>query len=175
MRPTPIPLSHAIALALGACLTHAPALAQEDAEATLVDFRMAPLEQAKKIFQLVRQDGRSGVTLTLMNRLVPGADGLHVIVGEDQATPEYLQAALSEAGVDSVTWTPRSDKELYGTCDSDSDCEAKVDSMCKKAGHGGVKEKTVKVTLHSDGSKTCSASCKDNGAVAFVTCDPNRG
>jgi len=33
-----------------------------------------------------------------------------------------------------------------------------------------VDEETVTVTLHADGSKTCSGDCSEGGAVAFITC-----
>lgn len=57
-------------------------------------------------------------------------------------------------------------------CDSDADCEKKTDKMCRAAGHGGIKEDSATVTTHVDGSKTCSADCSRNGAVAFVICNP---
>jgi hypothetical protein len=58
-----------------------------------------------------------------------------------------------------------------GACDSDAECEAETERMCKDAGHGGVKKPTVKITKHvnSDG-KTCSGDCEYDGAVAFVSC-----
>lgn len=66
------------------------------------------------------------------------------------------------------TWTPLDDP--LGSCDSTADCEKKTKEMCEQAGHGGVKKNSAAVKDHGDGSKTCSANCQDNGAVAFVTC-----
>ena len=164
-----------VALVVSLFLMSTPLLSQDSTETVsgLVDFRMAPLEQARKIFQVIQTTRDSGVALTVMNRMTAGQDGRHVIVSEDQATASYLQDLLGTGSVDSVSWSPDSDIELYGTCDTQDDCEDKTDEMCKKAGHGGAKANSVKISFHSDGSKTCSASCKDNGAVAFVTCDPS--
>jgi hypothetical protein len=61
-------------------------------------------------------------------------------------------------------------KAPTGTCDTDGECKDKIEELCKRDGHGGVKSDTVKIVVHADGSKTCSGDCKDNGAIAFVTC-----
>jgi len=55
-------------------------------------------------------------------------------------------------------------------CDSKQECEKKVDELCESAGHGGRKDSEI--TDHGNGESTCSGHCKDNGAVAFVTCNP---
>ena len=57
-----------------------------------------------------------------------------------------------------------------GVCDSDAECKAKVKKLCKDAKHCGVKEGTVSITTHDNGSKTCSGDCSCNGAIAFVAC-----
>jgi len=57
-----------------------------------------------------------------------------------------------------------------GACDSDDECEEEVDDMCEGAGHGGVTDGSVTITMHADGSKTCSGDCQQNGAVGFVIC-----
>ena len=59
---------------------------------------------------------------------------------------------------------------VSGICDDTDDCFKKVDELCKEAGHGGAKKKTVEITQHADGGATCSADCERNGAVAFATC-----
>lgn len=59
-----------------------------------------------------------------------------------------------------------------GACDTDEECEDKTDEMCEDAGHGGVNEDSVTITMHADGGKTCSGDCQQNGAVAFVVCNP---
>lgn len=132
----------------------------------MVDFRMAPLEQAKKINQVLRQRHGSGETWTLMvwDRV---GDGEHLILAQK---PKQLPQAFS-GGIDSVSWH-RAPQDPSGTCDSNAECEEKTREMCEDAGHDGVNEATVTVTLHADGSQTCSADCTSNGAVAMVTCNP---
>ena len=63
-----------------------------------------------------------------------------------------------------------------GVCDDRDDCKKKIDDLCKKAGHGGVKPKSVELTDHKSGGTTCSGACANNGAIGFVTCDakPNK-
>lgn len=132
----------------------------------LVDFRMAPLEQAKKINQLMQARHGSGETLTVMAWNGVG-DGRHMIL---PAPPADLAERFG-SGVDSVSW-PAQVQTPKGTCDSRRECEQRTREMCEQAGHGGVNEATVTVTLHADGSQTCSADCTANGAVAMVTCNP---
>lgn len=57
-----------------------------------------------------------------------------------------------------------------GACDTDDECTTKVKDMCEAAGHGGVKDGSVTITKHVDGSKTCSGDCLEHGAVAFAIC-----
>jgi len=66
-----------------------------------------------------------------------------------------------------------------GACDSDGECEAETDQMCKGAGYSeGVDKEDVEVVKHVDGSSTCSGGCAGTsdrgttGGVAFVTCSP---
>ena len=42
--------------------------------------------------------------------------------------------------------------------------------MCDAAGHEGVRFETVAITVHADGTKTCSGDCESGNAIAFVTC-----
>jgi len=127
---------------------------------------MAPLEQAKKINRLVRERHASGETLTVMAWDRTG-DGQHMIVGKK---PKEMAKAFG-GGIDSVSWH-RPPQDPSGSCDSQEECEDKTREMCEEAGHGDVNEATVTVTLHADGSQTCSADCTSNGAVALVTCNP---
>ena len=137
-----------------------------------VDFRMAPLEQVKKIAGQLRDRAGAGVTMTIMNAPTGRIqDRRHLIVNETAATSGNIQRQLQSGNFDSLTWSSLA-VGAYGTCDSDKDCERKTDEMCKNAGHKGVKPSTAKVTIHLDGSKTCAGDCKANGAIAFVTCDP---
>lgn len=60
-----------------------------------------------------------------------------------------------------------------GACDSTEECATATSKMCKDAGHGDIKEDSTTITEHiSGGGSTCSSDCKNNGAVAFVTCNP---
>ena len=63
-------------------------------------------------------------------------------------------------------------QDVKDSCRSTADCERETTIMCNDAGHGGIKAGTARVVTHADGSKTCSADCEKNGAVAFVTCNP---
>jgi len=139
-------------------------------DAGLVDFRMAPLEQAKKINMQLQARNGAGETRTVMSWNGVG-DGQHMIVDEKSATPELLRGQLAGGTIDSVSWFQRPVTPA-GSCDSDEECEDKTDEMCEDAGHGGVTEDSVTITMHADGSKTCSGDCQSNGAVAFVTCNP---
>jgi hypothetical protein len=169
------------ALLLCLALAPAPAVSEEGPDDLLdgsVDFRMTSLEQTKKIVGQIRslQDtGRPFVTMTIMNTLATarGEDRQHLIVPPDAATPEYIRNQLGGGQVDSVSWSVPVGIAPLGSCDSQTDCEAKTEVMCKNAGHDGVDKATVEVTTHLDGSKTCSGTCKEGGAVAFVTCSPS--
>jgi hypothetical protein len=139
-----------------------------------VDFRMTPIEQAKKIDAALRERAGGGVTHTVMAGWSGDLSGerQHLVVDASRATPAYVSTILASAGVDSVSWLDRG-SEAQGACDSDAECRKKTEEMCQKLGNGGVKEGTVKVTVHVDGSKTCSGDCSQGGAVAFITCKPN--
>ncbi len=136
--------------------------------AGMVDFRMAPLEQAKKISKQLQDRNGAGETLTVM---IPKPDsGRHLIVSEANATPANLSGQLASGSFDSVSWYRRGEPSPDGACDSDEECEDETDEMCADAGHAGVDGETVTVTLHADGSSTCSGDCQQGGAVAFITC-----
>ena len=152
-RPTIVSLS----LVSGLALAGDPAM---------VDFRMAPLEQVKKINQALVARHGSGETRTLM-LLGNVGEGQHMIIS--RADSEAGAPAGRLAGLDSVSWYVP--PETKGSCDSLTTCEEKVAEMCTKAGYGGVKKATVTVTVHADGSKTCSGDCSGSSAVAFVTCN----
>ena len=157
-----------LAIVGGLLVWAAPTVSGEGARerSGLVDFRMAPLEQAKKINQQVRERHASGETLTVMawDRI---GDGQHLIL---KLKPKAMDQAFGN-GIDSVSWH-RPPEDPSGSCDSNEECEAKTREMCEGAGHGDVNDATVTVTLHADGSQTCSADCTSNGAVALVTCNP---
>ncbi len=142
----------------------------------MVDFRMTPLEQAKKINGRLNAARETGFSYTIMNasaRTV--ADPRHMIVGAEYATSPILTSQLhASTGIDSVSWwRPRLRPRLHGACDSDAECEQETGDMCASAGHGGVQDDTIEISTHDDGSKTCSGDCQENGAVAFVTCSPS--
>jgi hypothetical protein len=147
-----------------------PSDADGDGAAALVDFRMAPLEQAKKINGHLRHRHGAGETMTVMAWDGKG-EGRHLILGRSGTDAARMTRRFARRGFHSVSWydPPRP----AGSCDSQAECEAKTDEMCEDAGHGGVKKTTVSITVHIDGSKTCSGDCSSNGAVAFVTCNPS--
>jgi hypothetical protein len=62
---------------------------------------------------------------------------------------------------------------LRGTCDTDDECEERLDDLCEEAGHGGADGGTI--TDLEGGDKMCSAPCELNGAWAFVICKPGSG
>jgi hypothetical protein len=158
---------------VGLVLVQAPVASEgdrEDATARPVDFRMAPLEQAKKINRHLRDRAGATETMTVMTWDGLG-DGRHIIVDPARATSAEIRERVASGRFDSVSWHHRARRPL-GSCDSQQDCEQKTEQMCKDAGHDGVDEETVQVTTHVDGSKTCSGDCNSNGAVAFVTCNP---
>ncbi len=141
-----------------------------------IDFRMTPLEQAKKINGRLNAAREGGFSYTIMNasaRTV--SDPRHMIVGAEYATSPILNSQLhASTGIDSVSWwIPRKKPRVRGACDSDEECEQETGDMCESAGHGGVQDYSVSITTHEDGSKTCSGDCEENGAVAFVTCSPS--
>ena len=157
---------------VGLVLVQAPVASEgeQSAAPAMVDFRMAPLEQVKKISRHVRDRNGAGETMTVMCWDGVG-DGRHLIIDAREATPENIHGRFSSRSFDSVSWHRHSNRPL-GSCDSQQDCAAKTDEMCKDAGHGGVDKESVSVITHADGSKTCSGNCESDGAVAFVTCNP---
>jgi len=138
----------------------------------LVDFRMAPLEQVKKINAQLRDRTDAAETLTIMTWDGQG-EGEHIVLAGDRNTATRVRAVTAKRRFDSVSWSHRSNRP-YGTCDSQSECERKTEEMCDDAGHVGVKKPTVRIVTHADGSKTCSGDCSANGAIAFVTCNPGK-
>jgi len=136
----------------------------------MVDFRMAPLEQAKKISLQLRERNGAGETLTVMVPPAAPAAGHHLIISEANATSANLSGQLAGGSVDSVSWFRRGEPRPFGACDSSEECEDETDDMCADAGHEGVDGETVNVTVHADGSSTCSGDCTQGGAVAFITC-----
>jgi hypothetical protein len=161
-----------VTLLLGLVLVQAPMASETNVDVApgTVDFRMAPLEQAKKINLHLRARFGAGETLTVMTWDGRG-DGHHLILPEEGVTPAAVDGRVTSDRIDSVSWFRRARLPM-GSCDSQQDCEDKMEEMCKGAGHDGVKEATVTITIHADGSKTCSGDCDRNGAVAFVTCNP---
>jgi len=138
----------------------------------MIDYRFTPLEQARKLHMIGNDSDRPRDTMTVMNvmRDADLRDFNHMVVPATLATPANLPGQLG--GLDGVTW--RDDDDGYQTgssaCDSTSDCENRTGEMCSAAGHAGVVASTVQITMHQDGSKTCSGDCQSGDAVAFVTC-----
>ncbi len=139
----------------------------------MVDFRMAPLEQVKKISLQLRERNGAGETLTVMiPRAAPDA-GHHLIIAEADATSANVSGQLASGSFDSVSWFRRGAPRPFGACDSDEECEEETDEMCADAGHEGVDDATVSIVNHADGSSTCAGDCLAGGAVAFISCSPN--
>ena len=136
----------------------------------LVDFRMAPLEQEKKISLQLRESNGSGESLTVMIPATVSDAGHHLIISEANATSTYVSGQLASGSFDSVSWFRRGAPRPFGACDSVAECTDETDDMCEDAGHEGVNAETVTVTVHADGSMTCSGDCTEGGAVAFITC-----
>ena len=136
----------------------------------MVDFRMAPLEQVKKISLHLWKRNGAGETLTVMIPRATRDAGHHLIISEANATSANVSGQLTSGSFDSVSWFRRGAPRPFGACDSDEECEDETDQMCADAGHEGVDEETVTVTVHADGSSTCSGDCLQGGAVAFVSC-----
>jgi hypothetical protein len=157
----------------GLLLVQAPVASDRDGPTTpgLVDFRMAPLEQVKKINSQLRDRAGASETLTIMTWDGVG-DANHLILNGETPRPTRIRALTTRRDFDSVSWGHRSRRPL-GSCDSQAECERKTEEMCKAAGHNGVNKGTVSIVTHADGSKTCSGDCNANGAVAFVTCNPS--
>lgn len=155
---------HALALALFWTLCLTLALSQSADSTPLVDHRMAPLEQVKKVAAMAPGQGPLYTVMNVRAELPADGDYGHLVLN---ATPEDLAGQLGL--FDGVSWRPGYVTES-SACDSKSECQTKTDNMCSNAGHGGVLPKTVQVTVHIDGTKTCSGDCKGGGAVAFVTC-----
>lgn len=154
----------ALALFWAFCLT--VALSQPAEGLPLVDYRMAPLEQVKKLHAAQRG---SGPTMTVMKLRTTTTDGdyAHLVLTDVTPLPVSLPSQLAQ--FDGVSWNP-GPGGVRGACDSTPECEDKTDDMCNAAGHIGVKVQTVQITLQDDGSKTCSGDCQTGGAIAFVTC-----
>jgi hypothetical protein len=161
-------------LVLGILVAQAPVASEGERKAAseLVDFRMAPLEQVKKINTHLRERTDGADTLTIMTWDGQG-EGEHIVLAGDRNIQTRVRALTAKRRFDSVSWSHRANRP-YGTCDSQAECERKTDEMCDDAGHGGVNKPTVRVITHADGSKTCSGDCDANGAVAFVTCNPGK-
>jgi len=159
-------------LFVGLVLVQAPVASERDGEApsALVDFRMAPLEQVKKINRHLRDREGPGETLTVMTWDGVG-EGEHLIITRPETNLSSSRARIPRGRFDSISW--RHPGRPRGSCDSQEDCEERTEEMCNEAGHNGVDEDSVAVTTHVDGSKTCSGDCNSNGAVAFVTCNPS--
>ena len=169
LKPAVLPL---IVIVLGLVVAQAPIASEGERKAAseLVDFRMAPLEQVKKINALLRERTDGAETLTIMTWDGQG-EGEHIVLATNRNTQTKVRALTAKRRFDSVSWSHRANRP-YGTCDSQSECERKTDEMCSDAGHTGVNKPTVRIVTHADGSKTCSGDCDANGAVAFVTCNP---
>lgn len=147
-----------------------PAILPQSIGEGLVDFRMAPLEQAKKISLQLRERNGAGETLTVMIPANASVTGHHLIISEANVTPANLSHQLASGSFDSVSWYRRGAPRPFGACDSQEECTDETDEMCADAGHDGVDAETVTVTVHADGSQTCSGDCSAGGAVAFITC-----
>ena len=175
MRNSPRLAIYPLALVLLVVLWSPTVSSQSDGN-DLVDFRMAPLEQVKKISLHLRERNGAGETLTVMiPRATPDA-GHHLIIREADATSANVSGQLASGSFDSVSWFRRSERRPFdgplpfGACDSQQDCEDETEIMCADAGHEGVDEDSVTIVSHLDGSSTCSGDCLEGGAVAFVTC-----
>jgi len=59
---------------------------------------------------------------------------------------------------------------LEGCGDSDAECLAKADELCRKDGYGGAVKGTEGRIIKLDGTTECSAECELSGAVVFVGC-----
>jgi len=156
----------ALALALFWIVCLSMAWAHAPDKLPTVDYRMAPLEQVKKLHAIGRGDGP---TMTVMNlrRDATNEDYGHMFLHPAETMPEDLPGKLG--GFDSVSWRP---PEVLGSsaCDSNAECQTRTDDMCDAAGHNGVISTTVEITVHADGTKTCSGDCQSGNAIAFVTC-----
>ena len=165
-----------LALVLLVILLWSPTVSSQSNGEGLVDFRMAPLEQVKKISLHLQERNGAGEILTVMIRRATPDAGHHLIISEADATAANLSSQLASGSFDSVSWYRRGERRPFdgplpfGACDSDQECEEETDQMCADAGHGGVDEDSVMVVSHVDGSQTCSGDCLEGGAVAFVTC-----
>ena len=146
-------------------LGSSPVAAQAPGSA-MVDFRMSPLEQTKKISAQLHERHGAGESLTVMVPPAAGDSGRHLILAQP---PAGMSSQVAGTSFDSVSWH-RPQPRPFGACDSQEECAAETDDMCENAGHQGVDEETVTVTVHADGSKTCSGDCSEGGAVAFITC-----
>jgi hypothetical protein len=155
----------ALALSWASCLTLA--MAQPANGLPMVDYRLAPLEQARKLHAA---RGGDGPTMTIMNLRTSSTAGdyTHLILTDPVEIP--LDVASQLRSFDSVTWRPGGGVLSSSACDSQAACERRTDEMCDAAGHGGVVSSTVHVAQNTDGTRTCSGNCQTAGAIAFVTC-----
>jgi len=149
-----------------------PTVSSQSSETGMVDFRMAPLEQVKKISLHLWERNGAGEALTVMIPRTTRDAGHHLLITEADATPANVSGQLASGSFDSVSWFRRGAERPFGACDSQEECTEETDEMCENAGHEGVDEDTVTVTVHADGSQTCSGDCTHGGAVAFVNCSP---
>jgi hypothetical protein len=159
-------------VALGASCAAFAAIpeAQPAPEGPLVDYRMTALEQARRIHAVMSERQDRGATMTVMRlRDDPAGDYHHIVLAPGQATPDNVREQLFRPGVDGVSWD---EPRPLGACDSQRECEQKTNDLCENSGNGKVKPTTVRITTHTDGSKSCSGDCSANGAAAFVNCHP---
>lgn len=145
-------------------------VAPQDPGSGLVDFRMAPLEQAKKISTELRQRFGAGESVTLMIPPAGGDMGRHLILSKPPPVSTGSGSQLAGDAFDGISWHRPAEPRPFGACDSQEECTNETDELCEGAGHGGVDEATVAVTTHADGSRTCSGDCSEGGAVALITC-----
>jgi hypothetical protein len=168
------PITASVCLVIGLALVQASAWAASYGnEDRLVDYRMAPLEQVRKINNQARITGARAEEMVTVMTWDGEGEGEHLILRSENATRETVRGLFKRGRFSSVSWNQLPLSTL-GSCDSQAECEKKTKELCKEAGHDGVKKASVTITTHSDGSKTCSADCAANGAVAFVTCNPRR-
>jgi len=109
--------------------------------------------------------------LRYIEKAFPGHEG--VVLSNQPATREqekpdgigFANAIARERG---VIW-PADPFEPEDKFTDTDDCWEYIDEICDDAGHGGAKAMSATITTHEDGCRTCSADCKQHGAVGFVT------
>jgi hypothetical protein len=157
-----------IASGLGCAAVAAVPGRQSEPATPPVDHRVTPLQQSLKIHAMLAERGDRASTMTVMFlQDSPAAEWTHLVLAPEQATADNVREQLFRPGVDGVSW---SDPDPHGACDSQQECEQKTDDLCQDSGNGKVKPTSVKITTHSDGTKSCTGNCASNGAVAFITC-----